>query len=75
IDIYGMLAVLSRVTARLEEVGEEAARPELDITRIYCEGAWRRVRRNLRGIRRHEDRPVRRLAAYIIQQGRYDFPW
>ncbi|MFB0515722.1 MAG: acyl-CoA dehydrogenase family protein, partial [Candidatus Neomarinimicrobiota bacterium] len=52
IDLYGMLAVLSRVTSRINAVGEEAAKPELDIARIYCEGAWRRVRRNLRQIRR-----------------------
>ncbi len=74
IDIYGMLAVISRVTNRLEEVGPEEAQMEQDIVRIYCEGAWNRVRRNLRQIRRHEDRPVRRLAAHIAQQGRYNFP-
>ena len=74
IDFYGMLAVLSRATSRIEAVGEEAAKPELDIVRIYCEGAWRRVRRNLRQIRRHEDRPVRRLAAYVTQRQKYDFP-
>ena len=74
IDLYGMLAVLSRVTSRIDAVGEEAARPEIDIARIYCEGAWRRVRRNLRQIRRHQDRSVRRLAAHLTDRRHYDFP-
>ena len=73
IDLYGMLAVLSRVTSRVEAVGAAAARPELDIARIYCEDAWRGVRRNLRQIRRHQDRPVRRLAAHVTGRGYYDF--
>lgn len=74
IDIYGMLAVISRVTGRLEEVGPKEAQIEHDMARIFCEGAWNRVRRNLRQIRRHEDRPVRRLAAHVAQQGWYNFP-
>jgi len=72
IDLYGMLAVLSRVTSRINAVGEEAARPEMDIARIYCESAWRRVRRNLRQIRRHQDRSLRRLAAYVTDRQHYD---
>ena len=74
IDIYGMLAVISRVTGRLEEVGPKEAQIEQDIARIFCEGAWNRVRRNLRQIRRHEDRPVRRLSDHVAQQGWYNFP-
>ncbi|MBA7601948.1 putative acyl-CoA dehydrogenase [subsurface metagenome] len=74
IDLFGMLAVLSRVTSRIEAVGEEMARSEIDITRIYCEEAWRRVRRNLRQIRRHQDRSVRRLAAHISDHQYYNFP-
>jgi acyl-CoA dehydrogenase family protein 9 len=74
IDLYGMLAVLSRVTARIAEVGEEQAQPEMDIARIYCEEAWRRARRNLRQIRRHQDRSVRRLAAHMTKSQSYDFP-
>ena len=74
IDLYGMLAVLSRVTSRIEAVGEETARPEIDITRIYCEDAWRSVRRNLRQIRRHQDRSIRRVAAHISDCRYYNFP-
>jgi len=73
IDIYGMVAVLSRVTGRIEAVGVEGSQPELDIVRIFCEGAWRRIRRNLRQIRRHEDRAVRHLAAHLSTQRKYDF--
>ena len=74
IDLFGMLSVLSRVTSRIDAVGEETARPEIDITRIYCEEAWRRVRRNLRQIRRHQDRSVRRLAEDVSDRRNYNFP-
>ncbi|UCD38100.1 MAG: acyl-CoA dehydrogenase family protein [Fidelibacterota bacterium] len=74
IDLYGMLAVLSRVTSRIHAVGEEGAKHDMDIAQIYCDGAWRRVRRNLRQIRRHQDRSVRRLAAHMSDRQMYDFP-
>jgi acyl-CoA dehydrogenase family protein 9 len=73
IDLYAMLAVLSRVTSRINAVGEEAAQPEIDIVRIFCEDAWRGVRRNLRQIRRHQDRSVRRVAAHMAERQSYDF--
>ncbi|MCK4579545.1 MAG: acyl-CoA dehydrogenase family protein, partial [Candidatus Marinimicrobia bacterium] len=73
IDLYAMLALVSRVTAKLEADGIENSRSELDMTRIYCEGAWRRVRSNLRQIRRHEDQPIRRLSAVLVERGEYDF--
>ncbi|UCH62775.1 MAG: acyl-CoA dehydrogenase family protein [Fidelibacterota bacterium] len=74
IDLFGMLAVLSRVTSRIEAVGEEMTRSEIDITCIYCEEAWRRIRRNLHGIRRNQDHSVRQLATHISDHRYYNFP-
>ena len=71
IEIYGMAAVLSRVTAKLESVGEQQAQPELDITRIYCSAAQYKIRRNIRMLRRNEDRPLRRLAKEVYRQNGY----
>ena len=55
IDLYAMLATLSRTTARLEAGGEEAAGRELKLTRLFCRQAWRRMRRNLAQIRKNDD--------------------
>jgi acyl-CoA dehydrogenase family protein 9 len=74
INLYAMLAVLSRVTSRIQAVGVEAAQPEIDIVRIFCEDAWRSTRRNLRQIRKHQDRSVRRVAAHMSERRAYDFP-
>lgn len=74
IDLYGMIAVLSRVTKRIEEVGKEGAARDIDIARIFCDDAWPRIRRNLRQIKRHNDRPLRRIAGNVIAQKGYDFP-
>jgi acyl-CoA dehydrogenase family protein 9 len=74
INLYAMVAVLSRVTGRIQAVGEDASLPEQDIARIFCEDAWRSMRRDLRQIRRHQDRSVRRVAAYMTDRRTYDFP-
>ena len=74
IELYGMAAVISRVSSRISAVGQDKSRSELDIARIYCTGAWYRIRRNLRMLRRHEDRPLRRLANHVYKEGGYRFP-
>lgn len=55
IDLYAMLATLSRTTARLEEVGEKGAAREVKLTRLFCAQAWRRMRRNLAQIEKNDD--------------------
>lgn len=74
INLYAMVAVLSRVTSRIQAVGVEAAQPEIDIVRIFCEDAWRSTRRNLRQVRKHQDRSIRRVAAHMSERRAYDFP-
>ena len=55
IDLYAMLATLSRTTARLEAAGEEGAAREVKLTRLFCRQAWRRMRRNLAQIEKNDD--------------------
>ncbi|MFC1480991.1 acyl-CoA dehydrogenase family protein [Candidatus Neomarinimicrobiota bacterium] len=74
IDLYGMLAVIARANHRLEQVGSEEAKADLDIVRLFCEGAWRRVRSNLRQIRRNEDRPRRRISVRMSKNSQYNYP-
>ena len=73
IDLYAMAAVLSRVTARIEQAGLDETQAERDIARIFCSAAERRIRRNLSMIRRHEDRSVRRLARHVYKSKGYPF--
>src|SRR5262249_58231748 len=50
IDLYGMLATIARTSSRIREAGTEVAASEIRMTKLFCDGAWRRVRRNLRAI-------------------------
>ncbi len=54
-DLYAMLATLSRTTARLEKAGEEKASREVKLARLFCRQAWRRVRRNLVQVESNDD--------------------
>ncbi len=50
IDLFGMVSVISRVDSLIKEKGQEKVQREIAITKIFCEEAWRRVRRNSRQI-------------------------
>lgn len=68
IDIYLAVAVLSRTTWELERAGsEEAAKAQLDCARIFVPMATRRVRRNIRALRRNQDSRMRAIAEHALQ--------
>ncbi|HET7631848.1 MAG TPA: acyl-CoA dehydrogenase family protein [Gemmatimonadaceae bacterium] len=66
INIFMATAVLSRVTWEIERAGgdpeSEAARPHVDMARIFVPMAYRRARRNIRALRRNQDERVDGIA-------------
>lgn len=63
IDIFLSVAVLSRTTWEIERAGgEEGAKAHLDCARIFVPMASRRVRRNIRALRRNQDQRMRAIA-------------
>ena len=67
IDIFLAVAVLSRTTWEIERAGsEEAAKAQLDCARIFVPMASRRVRRNIRGLRRNQDQRMRAIAEHAL---------
>ena len=67
IDIFLAVAVLSRTTWEIERLGgEEAAKAQLDCARIFVPMASRRVRRNIRGLRRNQDQRMRAIAEHAL---------
>jgi acyl-CoA dehydrogenase family protein 9 len=63
IDIFLAVAVLSRTTWELERAGEEGnAKTHVDCARIFVPMATRRVRRNIRALRRNQDARMRAIA-------------
>jgi acyl-CoA dehydrogenase family protein 9 len=70
IDIFVATAVLSRTTWEIERLGgEEAAKAQLDCARIFVPMAYRRARRQIRALSRHQDARLRAIADASLQSG------
>ena len=74
IDLYGMLCVLSRLTADIQEQGSpEAAQPQIDAAKIFFTKASRRIDSNLERMSRNIDTEIHRFAEHLFQQENYEF--
>jgi acyl-CoA dehydrogenase family protein 9 len=69
IDIFLATAVLSRTTSALERAGADDARADLDCARIFVPMAYRRARRNIRGLRRNQDVRLSAIAQHALDTG------
>ena len=69
IDLYGMAAVLSRIDTQLK-AGEPVAQ-ELPIARLYCDSAWRRVRREARQVENNLDDIRREITKTVYELEHY----
>ena len=68
IDIFLAVAVLSRTTWELQRAGgEDGARAHLDCARIFVPMVTRRIRRNIRALRRNQDSRMRAIAEQALQ--------
>jgi acyl-CoA dehydrogenase family protein 9 len=70
-DIYAQVAVLSRVTALLEDQGEEASGQERYIADTFCTRARRRVERQLDQIEDNDDERMHSIARLTYRRGGY----
>src|ERR1043165_10253461 len=67
IDLFLSVAVLSRTTWEIERAGGEGgAKAHLDCARIFVPMAARRIRRNVRGLRRNQDGRLRATAEHAM---------
>jgi acyl-CoA dehydrogenase family protein 9 len=73
IDLYAMVAVVSRATRALEQKRQNAAHEAL-LASVFCEHANRRIRRRLRAIeqgRKNGDVQLREIAEALFAGGGY----
>jgi acyl-CoA dehydrogenase family protein 9 len=73
IDLYGMIATISRVDTLIAVKGEENCQHEIQICNTFCEHAWRRIRRNLLMVDKNVDVSMLDIADHIVDQKKY--PW
>ena len=70
IDIYLATAVLSRTTWEIERAGsEDGAKRQVDCARIFIPMAYRRARRSIRGLRKHQDSRLKAIAETALETG------
>jgi len=70
IDIYIATSVLSRTTWEIERLGgEAAAKAQVDCARIFIPMAYRRARRSIRGLRKHQDGRLKAIAENALETG------
>ena len=68
IDIYLATAVLSRTTWEIERAGSvAAAEAQLQCARIFVPMAYRRARRNIRGLTRNQDATLKSIAERALE--------
>lgn len=73
IDLYGMIATISRVDTLINEKGADNCQREIQICRVFSEQAWRRVRRNLLMVDNNNDKDIKEIAEFIVAEGRFPF--
>ncbi len=72
-DLFAMIATISRVDTRINDVGAEKAAEEIKICNLFCEQAWRRVRRNLLMVDKNDDQQMKEVAEFISEKKVYPF--
>ncbi|HEY6100083.1 MAG TPA: acyl-CoA dehydrogenase family protein, partial [Anaeromyxobacter sp.] len=71
IDLFTLGALLARVSTRIEDHGEAAAAMEREILKVFAHQAKRRAGANFAAMDDNEDAGVEKLAAHVIEAGRY----
>ncbi|KAA3614726.1 MAG: acyl-CoA dehydrogenase [Calditrichaeota bacterium] len=73
IDLYAMIATISRVNTRIDELGAEKCDKEIKICNTFCEQAWRRARRNLLMVDKNNDEEMKEIAELITEEKEFPF--
>jgi acyl-CoA dehydrogenase family protein 9 len=72
-DVYAQVAVLSRVTAILEEQGVEPSGQERYIAETFCTRAARRVEASLDQVEQNDDERMTAIAKLAYKRGAYGY--
>jgi acyl-CoA dehydrogenase family protein 9 len=73
IDLYGLAGCISRTTRAIERRGEEGARREIDLTRIFASCAQRRLAQTVAAVDDNDDELRKSVATRSYVDGAYPF--
>ncbi len=71
IDLFAIASVVSRTSRAIERRGEEGARREVDLTRVFVSSARRRLAENLSGLEDNDDELRKAVAQRTCTDGGY----
>ncbi len=71
IDLYAMIAVISRTNKKIKEKGIKRTKKEILLCNSFCNQAWRRVRRNILMVDKNDDKDVLKIAEFIEEDEKY----
>ncbi len=72
IDLFGMAAVISRLDGMLKAGNPTKVKRELTLGKLFCEEAWRRIRRNSRQVTNNADNLRREVANDVYEFNGYN---
>jgi acyl-CoA dehydrogenase family protein 9 len=73
IDLYGLVACISRTTRAIERRGVEGARREIDLTSIFASAAERRLAHLVAAVAKNDDELRKDVATRAYADGGYPF--
>jgi len=72
-DLYAMISTISRVDSMINEKSEDKCTVEIKLCNIFCDQAWRRIRRNLLMVDSNNDKDMSMISDYIVDEQKYPF--
>jgi acyl-CoA dehydrogenase family protein 9 len=73
IDLFCMIATISRTTSLIQEKGEEKVKTEISLCRAFVSDAWRRLKRNLDYMDSNNDEYLKKIASVVYEHNGYRF--
>jgi len=71
IDMFALIAVISRVSQALEENGQEKCKKELDILQVFAGQCRGRIKRNYSKIDSNDDEIIKSLSDHAVENEAY----
>ncbi len=69
--LYAMIACISRVDTSIRKRGMENCLDEISMCNLFCEQAWRIIRRNILMVDKNEDENIIKVANMVIAEKKY----
>jgi len=73
IDLFGMIACISRVESDIQSKGVNNCENDILLCNVFCEKAWRRIRRNILMVDKNDDSNLIKIAEIVNEEGYYPF--